>query len=48
MLCRSRRKKPIDVAVEYIKLNQDQDGFAKEYMSDFIGDFAKLSLLLNN
>ena len=38
----------MDVAVEYIKLQQDQNGFAKEYINDFIGNFAKLSLLLNN
>ena len=35
------------MAVEYIKLQQDPNGFVKEYISDFIGDYAKLSLLLN-
>ena len=39
--------KPTDVAKEYIRLKQDQQGFAKKYIDDFTGDLAEFLQLFN-
>ena len=33
----SRRKKPEDLAKEYIQKQKDQEGFELKYIDDFIG-----------
>jgi len=43
----SRRRKPEDVAKEFIRRQEDQEGFEVKYIDSFIGSHGFLQLLKN-